>query len=65
MIDNQNLNLIRKIWPDTDAHDYASTKLCLISEVVRILNLAREEGRAEIRSSRGVVRVQTRKVPAE
>jgi hypothetical protein len=60
MIDNQNLNLIRKLWPDTDAHDYAGSRLCLISEVVRILNLAREEGRAEVRSGRGVVRVSSR-----
>lgn len=60
MISEPNLNLIRKIWSDTDTHDYAGSRLCLISEIERILNLAREEGRAEGRSGRGVVKVQTR-----
>jgi hypothetical protein len=60
MINADNLNLMRKIWNNVDEHDYTSIKAAHLHEIERILNLAREEGRAEIRSGRGVVRVQTR-----
>lgn len=60
MIDKDNLALLRKVWSNIDKHDYSALKACHLHELVRILNLAREEGRAEVRSGRSVVRVQSR-----
>jgi hypothetical protein len=61
MIGSNNLTLMRKVWSNIDEHDYSSLKSAYLHEIERILNLAREEGRAEVRSGRSVVRVQTRK----
>ncbi len=56
MIDQTNLTLLRKIWSNIDEHDYTSIKACHLHELVRILNLAREEGRREMSKPRAKVR---------